>query len=113
MLSTKKRKTTAKRMRILVVDYNPLVRCGLRALLAGEADLEVCGEARTTEDALRRVRELQPDLVIVDISAELGNGLDFVQHVKEQYKPTKTLVSAIHEEASYAERALRAGASGY
>jgi DNA-binding NarL/FixJ family response regulator len=113
MLSTKKRKASARRMRILVVDCHPLVRCGLRALLAGEEDLEVCGEAKSTDDAMHRLRELQPDLVIVDISAELGNGFDFVQRVKEQYKATKTLVSSIHEEASYAERALRAGASGY
>jgi DNA-binding NarL/FixJ family response regulator len=82
-------------------------------LLSGETDLEVCGEAKSAEDALRRLRELEPDLVIVDISAELGNGLDFVQRVREGYKSTKTLVSSIHEEALYAERALRAGASGY
>jgi DNA-binding NarL/FixJ family response regulator len=100
-------------MRVLLVDYLPLAGCGVRALFEREADLEVCGEASSVEDGLRRLRDLEPDLVLVDLSAEVGNGLDLVQRIKDQYKTIKTLVSSVHDEASFAERALRAGASGY
>ena len=99
--------------RILIVDDHPLVRTGLAQLIGDCPDLEVCGEAGDMAEALRRVDELQPDLVVIDLSLAGGSGLDLIEHIKAREQGISMLVASMHDEALYAERVLAAGARGY
>ena len=64
--------------KVLIVDDHPIVRQGLRLMIDEEPDLKVCGEAQSERDARRAIRELEPDVVIVDISLAQGDGLELV-----------------------------------
>ncbi len=99
--------------RILIVDDHPLVRAGIRHLLAAEPDLEICGEAADMPEALRLVQAQDPDLVIVDLALSSGSGLDLIKHIRARYAGVLTLVSSMYDEMLYAERVLAAGARGY
>lgn len=98
---------------VLIVDDHPLVREGLKALIAGEPDLCVCGETGSMRDAQNLVREKQPDIVIIDLSLEDGNGLDLIRRLKNRYPQTKLLVCSMRDESLFAERAIATGAHGY
>jgi len=108
-----KRKTPAKRARILIVDDHPAVREALAVRIGLQPDLEVCGEAGDIDEALQLVTELQPDLAVVDISLKTGSGIDLIKRVKDRDQNVRMLVWSMHSEALYAERALRVGALGY
>lgn len=99
--------------KILIVDDHPVLRLGLSALIESEPDLAVCGEADTQAGALDAIRELQPDLVVVDLALRGSDGLDLVKDMHTQHPAIPALVLSMHDEAVYAERALRAGARGY
>ena len=99
--------------KILIVDDHPMVREGLTMRISTQPDLAVCGEAATEEEALSRVQQTSPDLVIVDISLKSGHGLEVIKQVKSRYPAVKMLVLSGYQESLYAERALRAGALGY
>jgi len=99
--------------RVVVVDDHPLVRLGLEQLLAGEDDFEICGFAESEAEALGVIEERCPDLIVVDISLKNGSGLDLVKHLASKDRSVKILVSSMHDENLFAERALRAGAKGY
>jgi DNA-binding NarL/FixJ family response regulator len=99
--------------RILVVDDHPLVRAGLRSLFDDEPDLTVCAEAANVHDAIEKARTEQPDLVIIDISLEDGNGIELIKRLKAHTPKLKTLVCSVHDESLFAERAINAGARGY
>ena len=99
--------------KIMIVDDHPSTRDGLVIRIDLEPDLEVCGEADDVEQALHIVHEMCPDLVVVDISLKTGSGIDLVKLLKQQHPRVKTLVWSMYDESLYAERALRAGASGY
>jgi DNA-binding NarL/FixJ family response regulator len=98
---------------ILVMDDHPIVRHGLRQLLNDEPDLDASLEAASVAEALTLIRGHGPDLVIADLSLEGNNGLDLVKQIRKSHGRTAVLVLSMHDEALYAERALRAGASGY
>ena len=99
--------------RIFVVDDHPLVRDGLATRLAREADMEVCGEAESVEQAAIQIRAKRPDLVILDLSLGQQNGLDLLRQAQTPDHQVKMLVLSTYSEAMYAERALRSGAMGY
>ena len=99
--------------RILVVDDHPIFRHGLAQLINQEDDLEVCGEAEDYHGALRAVVDLEPDMVIVDITLRGASGIELIKEVHRQRKNLPMLVISMHDETLYAERALRAGAKGY
>jgi DNA-binding NarL/FixJ family response regulator len=101
------------RSRVFLVDDHPLVREHLRALLQREADLEVCGEAAEAPAALSLIGKQKPDLVILDISLKRSHGLELLKDLRRQHPNLAVLVLSMHDEALYAERALRAGARGY
>ena len=98
---------------VLVVDDHPLVRTGLAELLRHEADLEVCCEAASLQEAVQFLNSGSPDVAVVDISLPDGNGLDLVKRLRLRHPNTRILVLSMHDEALLAERALRAGALGY
>ena len=102
-----------RKTRILVVDDHQIVRQGLELLINGTDDLEICGESDSQSTALRAIRSLMPDMVIVDLSLTNGSGFELIKIIRERYKNLPILVLSMHEKSIYAERALRAGASGY
>jgi len=99
--------------RVLIVDDHPIVRQGLRRMIDPEPDLTVCGEAQSEREARAAIRDLDPDVVIVDISLSQGDGLELVRDVHAQRPELPMLVLSMHDEAIYAGRLLAAGASGY
>lgn len=101
------------RKRILVVDDHALLRCGWHQLIAPEDDLEICGEAASVEEALRKVDELRPDIVVTDITLPGRNGLELVKDLKVLYPDIPVLVVSMHDERLYGERVFRAGGFGY
>jgi DNA-binding NarL/FixJ family response regulator len=99
--------------RILIVDDHPLFREGIRQYIDRQADMEVCGECATPEEAHHLTRSALPDLVIVDISLGGSSGIDLVRTLRQAHPELALLVVSMHEETLYAERSLRAGAMGY
>jgi DNA-binding NarL/FixJ family response regulator len=100
-------------MKILIVDDHPSVREGLALRISLHADLEVCGEAETEDQALVLVKQTSPDLVLVDISLKSGHGIELIKRIRSLDPAIKMLVISGFQESLYAERALRAGALGY
>ncbi len=90
-----------------------MMRDGLATQISNEPDLAVCGETDDVAEALRLVGELNPDLVIVDISLKTGHGIDLIKQTRERQPQTKMLVNSMYDESVYAERSLQAGALGY
>jgi DNA-binding NarL/FixJ family response regulator len=99
--------------RILLVDDHPLILEGLVRLINQQPDLEVCGEVGCPTDALLAARELGPDLMIIDLSLGSDSGLDLIAELNSRHPHIPMLVLSMHDETFYAERALKAGASGY
>ena len=103
----------AIKTRVLIVDDHAVVRIGITARLAIEPDMIVCGEAETSAEALRQIEALAPDVVILDLSLAGGSGLDLLKSLQAHGSKAKVLVVSGQDEAIYAERCMRAGASGY
>ena len=101
------------RARVLIVDDHPAVREALSIRISQAPDLEVCGQAEDTGDALRLVEKSKPDVAIVDISLKTGDGIDLIKRIKSRDQHVRMLVWSMYGENLYAERALRAGANGY
>jgi DNA-binding NarL/FixJ family response regulator len=99
--------------RVLIVDDHPIVRQGLRRIMENEEDVLVCGEAETSRDARAAIKELNPDVMIADISLKQSDGVELVRDVRAHYPQLPILVLSMHDEAIYAERILSAGANGY
>jgi DNA-binding NarL/FixJ family response regulator len=113
MTDSKKLRAVGQRTRILLVDDHPVLAEGLSLIINNEADLEVCGHAEDAAGAMNLAASLKPDLAIVDISLKDSDGIHLLKHLKARHPEILTLVLSLHDEALYAERALRAGASGY
>ncbi len=99
--------------RVLIVDDHPIVRQGLRRVMENEDDLSVCGEAETVRDARAAIKDLNPDVMIADISLKQGDGIELVRDVRAHHAHLPILVLSMHDETIYAERMLAAGANGY
>jgi DNA-binding NarL/FixJ family response regulator len=102
-----------RRTRILIVDDHPIVRLGIRQMLAAQRDLEVCGEADSADAAMQLITSAPPDLAVVDLSLEEGSGLELIRTLRKSAPTLPVLVLSMHDEALFAERVLRAGARGY
>jgi DNA-binding NarL/FixJ family response regulator len=105
--------TVGRKSRVFIVDDHPLVREGLTNLINGQADLIVCGEANGSSQAIKRIVKARPDVALIDISLENESGLELVKHLGSQFPQVALIILSMHDEALYAERALRAGARGY
>ena len=99
--------------KVVIVDDHPLFRERLTQLINHELDMEVTGEAESAKDAIQLIRNTSPDLAIVDITLKGASGLELIKSIKILSIAVPVLVLSMHEESLYAERALRAGATGY
>jgi DNA-binding NarL/FixJ family response regulator len=105
--------TTATRAKVMLVDDHPIVRRGLAELINLQADLVVCGQADDAAGAMKILESDPPDVAVTDLSLQEGSGIDLIRDLKSRRPQMPILVLSMHEETLYAERALRAGASGY
>lgn len=96
-----------------MVDDHPIVRQGLAQLIDREPDLAVCGEAGEARGALQAIAAAKPDILILDISLAGPDGIELLKNIRLRDPDLPVLVLSIHDESTYAERALRAGANGY
>lgn len=99
--------------RVLLVDDHSIVRTGLAALLAPTGRYAICGEAGAFDEARELTERLRPDAIVLDITLKDRNGLDLIPLARAANPAVKIVVLSMHDEADYAERALRAGAQGY
>lgn len=97
----------------MVADDEAMVRAGLRLLIDGEADLEVVGEAVDGEDAVRMVRDLRPDVVLMDVRMPRLNGLDAARDVLTAAPGTQVVVLTTFDEDEVVDEALRRGVAGF
>jgi two-component system, NarL family, invasion response regulator UvrY len=100
-------------IRILLVDDHLVVRAGFRMLLATAQPIEVIGEAERGEQAIQLYQELQPDVLVMDLSMPGIGGLETIRRVRQRDAEARILVFSVHHEAVYVNRALAAGAQGY
>jgi DNA-binding NarL/FixJ family response regulator len=105
--------TVARKSRVFIVDDHPLVREGLTNLINGQDDLIVCGEAKDSAQTINGMVKARPDVALIDISLENESGLELVKQLRSQFPQVALIILSMHDEALYAERALRAGARGY
>ncbi len=101
------------RLRILLVDDHPIFRAGLRTLLNTQADMQVVGEAGTGVEALEKVRELTPDVVVMDITMPDMDGLEALRQMHAEHLPSRVLVLTMHAEHEYLFQVLENGGYGY
>src|SRR5580704_13566930 len=107
------KETETRKRTVFIVDDHPLLRQGLALLINRENDLAVCGEAQEAQTAMHAISQYQPDILIVDISLNGPDGLDLLKNIRNSYPGLPVLILSMHDEATYAERALRARANGY
>ncbi len=104
---------SVQKARVLIVDDHPLVRKGIRSVLEAEPSIEVVGEASDGMEALKECAALNPDVMILDITMPLLNGLEVSSRVRSEHPRTKVILLTMHEEDEYFFQALSVGASGY
>jgi DNA-binding NarL/FixJ family response regulator len=100
-------------LKVLIVDDHPIVREGIGQVIRRAGGLEVCGEADCRERALQAVSNLKPDVAVLDLALAAGSSLGLIRELKTSHPRLPLLVLSMHDEFLYAERVLRAGASGY
>ncbi len=98
---------------VLIVDDHPLMREGLRELLAGEPDIQVCGEADSAAGTIQAVEALQPTVVLLDITLGTDDGVALVEVLHKRWPSLAILMLSMHDEALYGERLLTMGVRGY
>ena len=99
-------------MRILIADDNERVRRGVRGILSCEANYQVCGEAVDGADALRKARELSPDLILLDVSMPGPDGLETARLLRRETPKVKVIIMSQHDPVQLLPRAIEAGADG-
>jgi DNA-binding NarL/FixJ family response regulator len=100
-------------IRVVIADDHTIVREGLKQLLGAADDLQVVGEARDGHEVLKMVRELEFDVLLLDLSMPSKSGTELIKQVKSEKPRLRILVLSMHAEHQYAVRAVKAGASGY
>lgn len=100
-------------LRILLVDDHAVVREGLKRLIAGQSDIEIVGEASDGHEAIAAVSNLQPDVVMMDVSMPGMSGVEATRELLTRCPRTRILALTVHEDEAYAREFLQAGAAGY
>ena len=102
-----------KKIRVLIVDDHTLVRDGIKALLALATDIEVVGEAANGMEALEKVKELAPDVVLMDLAMPIMGGLEATRRIRKEFNRTKVLALTQYDDADYVVPVIEAGARGF
>jgi DNA-binding NarL/FixJ family response regulator len=100
-------------IRIVLADDHTIVREGLKQVLSAAPDLSIVGEAQNGHEVLQRVRELEFDVLLLDMSMPGRSGIELIKQVRGEKPKLRILVLSMHQEPQYAVRAIKAGASGY
>jgi DNA-binding NarL/FixJ family response regulator len=100
-------------IRVLLVDDHTILREGIRSLLADEPEIVVVGEAADGEEAVARVAELEPDVVLMDMVMPKMNGLEATRLIREASPSTKVLILSMYDDDEYVQQVIQAGAAGY
>ncbi len=100
-------------IRVVIADDHTIVREGLKQLLLADPDFAVVGEARDGQDAINCVRELDFDVLLLDMSMPKKSGIELIKQIKSEKPKLRILVLTMHEEQQYAIRAIKSGAAGY
>jgi DNA-binding NarL/FixJ family response regulator len=101
------------RIRLLIADDHPVVRDGLRGMLAGQPDFEIVGEASTGAAAIALAQQLQPQVVLMDLRMPIGDGATAIAQIKTRYPAINILVLTTYDSDADILRAIEAGATGY
>ena len=101
------------KIRVLIVDDHSLVRQGISQILSLEPDLEVVGEAKDGEECLQKVKDLKPDVTLLDINMPNVNGIKALRKLKDMNQETKVIILTFHEEIEYLFETFNLGANGY
>jgi len=102
-----------KKIRLLLAEDHTIVREGLRSLIDSSEDMEVVGEVGDGREALKKVEEIELDIVLMDIRMPGLNGIEATRQIKKHFPDVKVLILSMHPDDEYVLEALRAGASGY
>ena len=101
------------KIRIVVLDEQPLLRCGISAYLNSQPDMVVCGEADNIPVAASKIDECQPQFLVMELRLRADDSLKLIKALKAESRARRILVYSAFEESIFAERAIRAGADGY
>lgn len=102
-----------KKIRVLIVDDHTLVRDGIRSLLALLADVEVVGEASNGKEALEKIKELVPDVVLMDLAMPVMGGLEATRRIRKEFPVTKVIALTQYDDSDYVIPVIEAGARGF
>lgn len=102
-----------KRIKLLLVDDHPVVRKGINSCLARHEHLQIVGEASDGVEALKKARELMPDIVLMDIDMPEKDGLEVTELLRKELPKIKVLILSMHSNTEYVMRIIQSGASGY
>ncbi len=101
------------KLRVMLADDHAMIREGVKALINGQPDMEVVGEAGDGREAWHKVKSLQPDILILDITMPDLNGVQATERIKRDAPKVKVLILTAHEDKGFLQQVLQAGASGY
>ncbi len=99
--------------RLMIVDDHTIMRDGLQALLSADSDYEVVGTVADGKTAIRRVADLKPDIILMDLTMPGTSGIEAISHIKRQHPKVKIIALTFHKEDKYIHATLEAGADGY
>jgi DNA-binding NarL/FixJ family response regulator len=112
-LTTRDGPASTPTIRVVLADDHPVVRGGLKQLIDSQSDMCVVGEAMNGDEAWRSAMQLEPDVVVMDLSMPVIDGVEATRRVKRDLPNVRVLALTVHEERQYLNQLLRAGASGY
>lgn len=100
-------------IKVVLVDDHQLIRMGISALLNSEKDIEVIGQATSAKEVMDMVEEKQPNVVLMDISLDDGDGIVLTKEINKKHKDVAVIMLSMHVKEDYIQRSLKAGAAGY
>jgi two-component system response regulator NreC len=100
-------------IKIFLADDHELIRTGIRNLLGSNKDFQIVGESGDGEETIRKVRDVKPDVVVIDISMPGMSGIEVTKHLREKFPAVKVLVLTMHENVEYVYQIFKSGAGGY
>ncbi len=104
---------TKTKSKVFIVDDHKIFREGLTLLINRSDDLEICGEAEDTDTAMKSIKQLGPDIILLDITLKESSGLELIRDLQKVLPGIPVLILSMHDEIFYAERVIKAGAKGY